>query len=155
MEARSQLRHRPTKEGTSFILLKHADSVKHGMRTSPEGKNDPTAPLGLTRSAAHSRRLPALLAQTPISAGYPVANLRPALANVQTAIGNLSIPRWKASTEVRTATQQDVASMQRDLTVTLPGLLSQVESQPAGHAALSPHSQSFVMWTRCTTYCSG
>jgi hypothetical protein len=28
--------------------------------------------------------------------------------------------------------------MQRDLTVTLPGLLSQVESQPAGHAALSP-----------------
>ena len=81
---------------------------------------------------------PALLAQAPAPAGYPVANLRPALANVQTAIGNLSIPRWKASTEVRTATQQDVASMQRDLTVTLPGLLTQVESQPAGHAALSP-----------------
>jgi hypothetical protein len=81
---------------------------------------------------------PALLAQAPAPAGYPVANLRPALANVQTAIGNLSIPRWKASAEVRTATQQDVASMQRDLTVTLPGLLAQVEAQPAGHAALSP-----------------
>ena len=80
---------------------------------------------------------PALLAQTPISAGYPVANLRPALANVQTAIGNLSIPRWKASTEVRTATQQDVASMQRDLTVTLPGLLAQVEANHRPRRAFS------------------
>jgi len=78
----------------------------------------------------------ALQAQAP--AGYPVANLRPALANVQTAIGNLSIQKWKASSEVRAATQQDVASMQRDLTNTLPGLLTQVESQPSGPAALSP-----------------
>ena len=77
-------------------------------------------------------------AQTPAPAGFPVANLRPALANVQTAIGNLSIPRWKASGEVRTATQQDVASMQRDLNFTLPGLMAQVEAQPGGSAALSP-----------------
>jgi hypothetical protein len=79
---------------------------------------------------------PTLRAQAP--AGYPVANLRPALANVQTAIGNLSVQHWKASAEIRTATQQDVASMQRDLTSTLPGLLTQVESQPSGQAALSP-----------------
>jgi hypothetical protein len=32
MEARSQLRHRPTKEGTSFILLEHAYSVKRSAR---------------------------------------------------------------------------------------------------------------------------
>jgi hypothetical protein len=80
----------------------------------------------------------ALQAQVPAPAGYPVANLRPALANVQTAIGNLSIQKWKVSSEVRAATQQDVASMQRDLTNTLPGLLTQVESQPSGPAALSP-----------------
>jgi hypothetical protein len=80
----------------------------------------------------------ALRAQAPAPAGYPVANLRPALANVQTAIGNLSIQKWKAPNEVRAATQQDVASMQRDLTNTLPGLLTQVESQPPGQAALSP-----------------
>jgi hypothetical protein len=80
----------------------------------------------------------ALHAQAPAPAGYPVANLRPALANVQTAIGNLSIQKWKASSEVRAATQEDVGSMQRDLTNTLPGLLTQVESQPSGQAALSP-----------------
>ena len=77
-------------------------------------------------------------AQAPTPTGFPIANLRPALANVQTAIGNLSIPRWKASGEVRAATQQDVASMQRDLNTTLPGLMAQVEAQPGGSAALSP-----------------
>jgi hypothetical protein len=81
---------------------------------------------------------PALRAQAPAPAGYPVATLRPALANVQTAIGNLSVQRWKASGDIRAATQQDVASMQRDLTNTLPGLLTQVEAQPGGQAALSP-----------------
>jgi hypothetical protein len=81
----------------------------------------------------------AALAQTAAApAAFPVANLRPALANVQTAIGNLSIPRWKASSEVRAASQQDVASMQRDLNTTLPGLMAQVEAQTSGPAALSP-----------------
>jgi hypothetical protein len=79
---------------------------------------------------------PLALAQAP--AGYPVANLRPALANVQTAIGNLSVAKWKLSNDQRAATQQDVGSMQRDLANTLPGLLTQVESQPAGQPALSP-----------------
>ena len=64
-----------------------------------------------------------------------MANLRPALANVQTAIGNVSIAHWKASGATRSATQQDIASMQRDLNTTLPGLMSQAE---AGPAALSP-----------------
>ena len=32
MEARSQLRHRPTKGRTSFILLEHAKSVKRSAR---------------------------------------------------------------------------------------------------------------------------
>lgn len=81
---------------------------------------------------------PAALAQTSAPTGFAVANLRPSLANVQTAIGNLSIPRWKAPADVRAAAQQDVASMQRDLNTTLPGLMAQVESQPAGAAALAP-----------------
>jgi hypothetical protein len=68
-----------------------------------------------------------------------VGNLRPALANVQGAIGGLSIGHWKASSEVRSNALQDVASMQRDLTATLPGLMTQAEAAGAsGPAALSP-----------------
>jgi hypothetical protein len=65
-----------------------------------------------------------------------MANLRPALANVQTAIGNINIGHWKVSGATRTAAQQDVASMQRDLNTTLPGLMSQAEA--GGPAVLSP-----------------
>ena len=72
----------------------------------------------------------------PAPGGFAMANLRPALANVQTAIGSLSIAHWKASAATRSAVQQDVASMQRDLIITLPGLMSQAEA--GGPAVLSP-----------------
>ncbi len=65
-----------------------------------------------------------------------MANLRPALANVQSAIGNINVGHWKLSAATRSAVQQDVASMQRDLTTTLPGLFSQAET--SGPAVLSP-----------------
>jgi len=85
------------------------------------------------------------LAQTPTTpaapqpAGFAMANLRPALANVQTAVANLNIARWKASPATRTAAQQDVASIQRDLSDTLPGLMAQAEAPPAnGQSALQP-----------------
>jgi hypothetical protein len=65
-----------------------------------------------------------------------MATLRPALANVQIAIGNINIGHWKASGAIRSAVQQDVVSMQRDLITTLPGLMSQAEA--GGPAVLSP-----------------
>jgi hypothetical protein len=66
-------------------------------------------------------------------------NLRPALANVQTAVTNLNIAHWKASAATRTAAQQDVASIQRDLSDTLPGLFTQAQAPPTnGQAALLP-----------------
>src|SRR3984885_2599109 len=68
--------------------------------------------------------------------GFAFASLRPALANVQNTIANLSIARWKAPNETRAAVQQDVASMQRDLNATLPGLIAQAEA--SGPGALSP-----------------
>jgi len=78
-------------------------------------------------------------AAAPAAAGFAFGNLHPALANVQGAIGGLSIGHWKASSEVRTNALQDVASMQRDLTATLPGLMTQAEAAGAnGPAALSP-----------------
>jgi hypothetical protein len=80
----------------------------------------------------------AAYAQAPApapAAGFAMASLRPALANVQTTISSLSIGRWKAPAETRSAVQQDVGSMQRDLNATLPGLITQAEANPA---ALSP-----------------
>jgi hypothetical protein len=71
----------------------------------------------------------------PAPAGFAMSSLRPALANVQTTISNLNIAHWKLSGAARSAVQQDVDSMQRDLNGTLPGLVTQAEGSPA---ALSP-----------------
>ncbi|HXP11786.1 MAG TPA: hypothetical protein VN828_24980 [Acidobacteriaceae bacterium] len=87
-------------------------------------------------SAAAQAAAQAGPAPAPAPGGFAMASLRPALANVQATIGNLSIAHWKASAAIRTASQQDVASMQRDLTTTLPGLVTQAEA--SGTSALSP-----------------
>jgi hypothetical protein len=81
-------------------------------------------------------RAQAAAAAPPAPSGFAFASLRPALANVQNTIANLSIARWKAPTETRTAVQQDVASMQRDLNATLPGLIAQAEA--SGPGAMAP-----------------
>jgi hypothetical protein len=75
----------------------------------------------------------------PAPPAFQVASLRPALGNVQEAIAGLSIAHWKAPAATRAAIQQDVASMQRDLTTTLPPLLAQADAPAANApAALSP-----------------
>jgi hypothetical protein len=89
----------------------------------------------------------ALAAQAPAADGAPAATppiaatdqstlpaiqaLRPALDNVSTVIAGLSIARWKAPGDVRSSTQQDVNSIQRDLTSTLPPLLDQAQAPGA------------------------
>ena len=150
MEARSQLRHRPTKEGTSFILLEDASSVKrfpcgnHPCTVVIRRMNVPIPPIRTCCiDLTHRWRLwgcpspdpspcpPA----PPASGGFVLANLRPALANVQTTIGSLNVAHWKASGATRSAVQEDIASMQRDLNGTLPALMAQAEANPA---SLSP-----------------
>ncbi len=78
-------------------------------------------------------------AVAPAPTGFAMANLRPALANVQNAITNLNVAHWKAPNDIRATTQQDINSMQRDLNTTLPGLMTQADAAAAGGpAALSP-----------------
>jgi hypothetical protein len=79
-------------------------------------------------------------AVAPAPAGFAMSNLRPALANVQTAITSLNVSRWKAPNDIRATTQQDINSMQRDLNTTLPALLAQADAAAAasGPPALSP-----------------
>jgi hypothetical protein len=86
-------------------------------------------------AAAQGTPPPATPAPAAAPAGFAFANLRPALANVQNAISGLSISHWKAASATRAATQQDVASMQRDLSATLPDLMTKAEG---ASTALSP-----------------
>ena len=96
---------------------------------------DPAAPAAPTVAPAPVQAAPA----SPQPAAFAIGDLRPILANVRTAVSNLNVPRWKASNEIRTTTQQDVASIQHDLDDILPGLLTQAEAPPQnGQAALQP-----------------
>lgn len=67
--------------------------------------------------------------QTPAATSVS-STLRPALAQVGQALGGISIRRWKAPNEVKSAADQDVQSIQKDLSGTLSGLLDQADAAP-------------------------
>ena len=56
--------------------------------------------------------------------------VQPALTEVQRSISALNISHWKAPGQVKSAALQDTASIQRDLSDTLPGLLSKADAAP-------------------------
>jgi hypothetical protein len=64
--------------------------------------------------------------------------LNPALSQINQTIAGLNISRWKAPGEVRSATQQNADSIQRDLSGALPGLLSTADAAPASVSAVFP-----------------
>jgi hypothetical protein len=64
--------------------------------------------------------------------------LNPTLSQINQTIAGLNISRWKAPGEVRSATQQNADSIQRDLSGTLPGLLSTADAAPASVSAVFP-----------------
>jgi hypothetical protein len=73
-------------------------------------------------------------AQSAAPATPPAATvsgtLRPALTQVGQALSSLSIKRWKAPNEVKSAADQDVTSIQRDLNGTLATLIEQADAAP-------------------------
>jgi hypothetical protein len=90
----------------------------------------------LALAAQTSDATPAPAANPPIAATDQstlpaIQALRPALDNVSAVTAGLSIARWKAPGDVRSSTQQDVNSIQRDLTSTLPPLLDQAQAPGA------------------------
>jgi len=58
------------------------------------------------------------------------ATLRPALSQVGQSLSSISVRRWKAPSDVKSAADQDVSSIQRDLNGTLAGLLQQADAAP-------------------------
>lgn len=81
--------------------------------------------------AAHGQMAGTTQPVTRASAVTPPSSvLGQALADVQKTTANLDISRWRTSRGVREAVQQDVDSIQRDLTKTLPGLLAPADASP-------------------------
>ncbi|GGH06011.1 hypothetical protein [Silvibacterium dinghuense] len=68
-------------------------------------------------------------------AGAVRVMLQPALDAVGQMIGTLDTGHWKAPGEVREETDRNVASIQRDLSDTLPGLLAKTDAAPGSAAA--------------------
>lgn len=68
------------------------------------------------------------------SMGSAIEGLRPAVAQVGSALSGLRVNRWKGSNDLRNSTQDDVASIQRDLSNALPPLMDQAQAstRPAG-----------------------
>lgn len=80
---------------------------------------------------------------TPISAPGPFATLpsaavQPSLDVLRTAIQQLHIDRWKASNSIRSEAQTNLASVQRDVQTTLPGLLATADTAPGSAAKVLP-----------------
>jgi hypothetical protein len=66
----------------------------------------------------------------PAHANPPSAILRPSLEILQTAIGEMTLDKWKASPAVRTEADGNLRSVQRDLASTLPPLLAGADAAP-------------------------
>jgi hypothetical protein len=75
-----------------------------------------------------------LAAQGAAADPAPVAlsnALQPALSQVNQAVSGIDIRHWKAPGSVKSAVAGDVSSIQRDLSGTLAGLMSQAEAAPS------------------------
>jgi hypothetical protein len=74
----------------------------------------------------------------PDAAALPSAAIQPSLDVLRTAINQLRIDRWKASTPIRSEAQNNLASVQRDLQTTLPALLATADAAPGSAAKVLP-----------------
>ncbi len=103
-----------------FVILAAGQVLLLAQAAQTAGSNAaPAANPGPAATAAEPSTLPA------------IQGLRPALDNISTVMAGLSIARWKAPGDVRSSTQQDVNSIQRDLASTLPPLLDQAQAPGA------------------------
>jgi hypothetical protein len=159
MEARSQLRHRPTLATTSSILVDKVQFVKRPREASRGGNG--AAKGGIALLGMNISRTPALLhlqlaillacisplataqqaataaapaAQPPAAVTISTEDIRPEVDRIYSAISSINVPKWKAPKEVKDQTQSDIASIQRNMKTTLPQLLDSAKVSPTAVA---------------------
>ena len=74
----------------------------------------------------------------PAHANPPSAILRPSLEILETAVGEMTLDKWKASPAIRTEADGNLRSIQRDLASTLPPLLAAADAAPDSTAKTLP-----------------
>lgn len=79
---------------------------------------------------------PALPTLTPTA--NALEGLRPALARLSATLDGLRVNRWKGSSSLRSSTQDDLGSIQRDLANTLPSLMDRAEASARPSGPLAP-----------------
>lgn len=126
----SQFVHRPI-----YMYFKKRDFTSHCMCICLIVFTSLDAPLVHGQTAAGNT--PAQTAQTA-PPQKPSDLLNPALSQVRQTLAGLNISRWKAPSEVRSAAQQNADSIQRDLSGTLPGLLTQADAAPGSVSTVFP-----------------
>lgn len=85
--------------------------------------------VGLSGSG-HAIQMPAAAASPPAVETVPVASLHPALDEVDAALRQIQIERWKVSRDWKSQFSGDANSIQQDLNGTLPGLLQTAQQSP-------------------------
>ena len=71
-------------------------------------------------------------------ANPPSAILQPSLDILHTALGEMAVDKWKASSAIRTEAGCNLRSVQRDLSSTLPPLLAAADAAPDSAAKILP-----------------
>jgi hypothetical protein len=150
MEARSQLRHRPTRRVSSFSLTEAFSSNSFGFL---EFRGNFLFAAGIvslvmrvllpccfafvalsfvsspTLSFAQSEPASASASAAP-SGSTTSGSVQPSLDQIQQTLSNLNLSKWKTRDDIREAMFQNISSIQRDIQGTLPGLLSQADAAP-------------------------
>jgi hypothetical protein len=94
------------------------------------------APAMALAGQTSSRNTPGTNA--PAHANPPSAILRPSLEILETAVGEATLDKWKASPAIRTEADGNLRSIQRDLASTLPPLLAAADAAPDSPAKTLP-----------------
>lgn len=68
----------------------------------------------------------------------PSALMQPSLDVVKTALGEVRVEKWKGPGAARSEADSNVASIRKDVEVTLPGLLSAADAAPDSAAKVLP-----------------
>jgi hypothetical protein len=81
-------------------------------------------------------QMPADVPQT--AAPPPSATLQPALEVLNTALAETRLDKWKGSVTIKSESDANLASIQRDVTQTLPPLLASADAAPDSAARTLP-----------------